>query len=89
MLEIQQTIESYKNSINLVDGRIQELHKAIEKNGGEGHPKTRPFARRRYLLYQQMAEMQQSLRLLEEYSHSVIQRQPTIEHVAREGNLLS
>lgn len=74
MNDIKETIMTYEQSIEAVHGRIQELHEKIAVGGGEGNPKTRALAKRRYLLYQQMWAMQQAVQSLEEYVLQVSKR---------------
>lgn len=74
MNDIKQTIVTYEQSIEKIHGRIQELHGKIAARGGEGNPKTRALAKRRYLLYQQMWAMQQAVQSLEDYVFQVSTR---------------
>lgn len=67
MMDVKATLLSYRDTIAAMKNRIQHLHREVAKCGGEGSSKSCALRQRRRFLYEEMAEMQEAARLLEEY----------------------
>ncbi|MFV0401467.1 MAG: hypothetical protein ACK5LX_12760 [Oscillospiraceae bacterium] len=67
MMDVRGTLRSYRENIEAVRDRIQHLHREVAKCGGEGNSKSYALRQRRRFLYEEMAEMQEAARLLEDY----------------------
>ena len=75
MNEYQKMAESYEESIELIKGRIDELSAQINGHRIDGGEALTKLVDRRYKLYQEVWELQASLRMIREYIEAVEARE--------------
>ena len=76
MDDYKDMLESYKESVCLLKGRIDELNTLIcgYEPGGDGDVLGK-LAKRRYKLYQEIWELQACMRMIREYIEAVEERE--------------
>ena len=80
MGDYQQMLESYKDSIDLLKGRIDELHTLIcNYHPGSCGDTLGKLIERRYKLYQEVWELQSAMRMIREYIDAVDEREREVK----------
>ena len=75
MTTYKQMAKSYQESINGIQGRIEELNVQINSNQAGGGEELNRLVERRYRCYQQVWELQEDLRSIREYIEAVEERE--------------